>query len=291
MRVFAPGLIVDDEFEMAIPDGGVKLMYFVAGRAEPNAQIIPHAHSYHEVFLLAEGSCIQQTDTESRKMQTGDLVIIKSGQVHQVTGSDSEGWRHYCLAFYCNDLNDVDAIFNRSGMSYLANCNDLIQICTRIRDESRQSKVGMTYIIQALITELVVEIARRIGTSNVKQMVNAYSEEVIQARIYIERNSRHGLSVDEIAKAICVSPSLLSRRFSSEMHISIHRYAQQLLMKRAASLLENRKLNVSEIADQLGFSTIHFFSNSFKSFWGVSPTQYQRDTKSSLQNIHISASS
>lgn len=45
-------------------------------------------------------------------------------------------------------------------------------------------------------------------------------------------------------------------------------------LNRAAQLLEERKYNVSEIADMTGFSTLSHFSTSFKKQFGVSPSEY-----------------
>ena len=45
-------------------------------------------------------------------------------------------------------------------------------------------------------------------------------------------------------------------------------------LNRAAQLLQERKHNVSEIADMTGFSTLSHFSTSFKKQFGVSPSEY-----------------
>ena len=45
-------------------------------------------------------------------------------------------------------------------------------------------------------------------------------------------------------------------------------------LNRAAQLLEERRYNISEIADMTGFSTLSHFSTSFKKQFGVSPSEY-----------------
>ncbi len=47
-------------------------------------------------------------------------------------------------------------------------------------------------------------------------------------------------------------------------------------LNRAAELLQEGRYNVSEIADMTGFSTLSFFSVSFKKRFGVSPSEYVR---------------
>ncbi|MBR5568814.1 MAG: response regulator, partial [Bacteroidales bacterium] len=45
-------------------------------------------------------------------------------------------------------------------------------------------------------------------------------------------------------------------------------------LNRAAQLIQERKYNISEIADLTGFSTLSHFSTSFKKQFGVSPSEY-----------------
>jgi len=54
-----------------------------------------------------------------------------------------------------------------------------------------------------------------------------------------------------------------------------HAYREKLLLERAsAELLESRR-SVTEIADELGYSSIHYFSKRFRERFGVSPSQYR----------------
>ena len=45
-------------------------------------------------------------------------------------------------------------------------------------------------------------------------------------------------------------------------------------LNRAAQFLQDRKYNISEVADMTGFSTLSHFSTSFKKQFGVSPSEY-----------------
>ncbi|MFY9363397.1 MAG: helix-turn-helix domain-containing protein, partial [Dysgonamonadaceae bacterium] len=45
-------------------------------------------------------------------------------------------------------------------------------------------------------------------------------------------------------------------------------------IKQAAVQLANQKVQVSEVAYSVGFSNLSHFSNSFKEYYGISPTEY-----------------
>jgi AraC-like DNA-binding protein len=52
-------------------------------------------------------------------------------------------------------------------------------------------------------------------------------------------------------------------------------FIRVLRLKRAAQLLRESQLNVSEIAYQVGFNNPKYFANYFKQEFGVLPSVYQ----------------
>jgi AraC-like DNA-binding protein len=52
-------------------------------------------------------------------------------------------------------------------------------------------------------------------------------------------------------------------------------YLLRLRMRKAALMIRESGLSVTEIAEKLGYPTIHYFSNQFKQYYGISPTQFK----------------
>lgn len=57
-------------------------------------------------------------------------------------------------------------------------------------------------------------------------------------------------------------------------------FFNRLKIEKAKELIRTRQFTFSQIADQLGYSSIHYFSRQFKKITGMSPTEY---TESVLQ--------
>ena len=54
-------------------------------------------------------------------------------------------------------------------------------------------------------------------------------------------------------------------------------YINKLRMERAAEMLRQTELSMTEIAERTGFSSSRYFSTMFKKYMGVTPTQYKND--------------
>ena len=51
----------------------------------------------------------------------------------------------------------------------------------------------------------------------------------------------------------------------------------------ARLLIRENKLNFSQIAEKLGYGSIHYFSRQFKNITGMTPTEYQESVNPSTE--------
>ena len=80
----------------------------------------------------------------------------------------------------------------------------------------------------------------------------------------------------------------LYRKFQSILGQTPSVFIRSIRLKRAAQLLSDSGLNVTEIAYMTGFSSLKYFDRYFKEEFGVTPTQYasgiRNKAKKELQN-------
>ena len=53
------------------------------------------------------------------------------------------------------------------------------------------------------------------------------------------------------------------------------KYKEQMKMMQAKELLLKEKKTISEIAAELNYSSVFYFSNRFRKFYGISPNKYR----------------
>lgn len=88
------------------------------------------------------------------------------------------------------------------------------------------------------------------------------------------------LSLEEIGRRVGCSHFHLSRVFTQEMGKSIFQCLRELRMERAAELLREGRLNVSEVALEVGYSSPSHFSVAFHAAHGCCPGLYPLATPS-----------
>ncbi len=84
------------------------------------------------------------------------------------------------------------------------------------------------------------------------------------------------LSFEAICRESGLSQTALKAHFKRYNHMGVMEYYQRLRIEEARRLLREGRLNVTQTAEALGYSSIHAFSRQFKRLMGVPPLNYLR---------------
>jgi YesN/AraC family two-component response regulator len=85
------------------------------------------------------------------------------------------------------------------------------------------------------------------------------------------------LSVDAIADQVGISRVHLHRKMKELTGQTPHNFIRNIRLKRAANLLSNQGMNVTEVMYACGFANSTSFSTVFKKFYGLSPRDYMKE--------------
>lgn len=97
-----------------------------------------------------------------------------------------------------------------------------------------------------------------------------------EARKYIEQNYYlSDLSLNAVAEEIGVNSSYLSCLFKKEFQYSLSRYIIKIRLENAVTYMkETPDATLTEIAQEVGYTDVYYFSKSFKNYYGLSPSKY-----------------
>jgi transcriptional regulator GlxA family with amidase domain len=95
---------------------------------------------------------------------------------------------------------------------------------------------------------------------------------VVHAVTLIAQNQKTPLSVPDLAKAVNVSPSYLTRLFREHTGRPPARFARDTRLERAHTLLTTSFLSVKEVMAEVGWNDPSHFCRDFKREFGDSPS-------------------
>ncbi len=88
-----------------------------------------------------------------------------------------------------------------------------------------------------------------------------------------ERMGDPGLNIDMVCDDMKLGRSTIQKRLKQIMGTSFNRYLRDFRLERARDLLRNNAGTISDIAFQLGFNSLSYFSRAYKDLYGVPPRQ------------------
>lgn len=82
------------------------------------------------------------------------------------------------------------------------------------------------------------------------------------------------LDLAALAKEVGIAPHYLSRRVSSETGDTLQRHLRRLRIERACEALDSGKMNVTEVALEVGYQSLSHFAKAFREETGQSPSKW-----------------
>ena len=102
------------------------------------------------------------------------------------------------------------------------------------------------------------------------------SKYIMDAIAYVDENyANPNISVRAVADHLGISEGHLSHLFRKETDSTLMAFVTKRRMRAAMSMLQDYRHKVYEVAEQVGYRNITYFSATFKKYVGVSPSEYQ----------------
>ena len=121
------------------------------------------------------------------------------------------------------------------------------------------------------------DFAKLVVEEREKRANSRYTE---QCKEYIRKYYHQKIYISDIAKALGISESHLSRIFKKETGESIQEYSMHMRIERAENLLKYSEASLTEISEYLCFSSQSHFGKVFKVYKNMTPKQYRDYYKS-----------
>ena len=229
------------------------------------------ANPMAELLYVEQGSLHSVADGRKQVLMPGDFVIYSPNQWHMQYADTDVAPR--CLRIFFEMSGSLkglqDRKFTATGL--------MEPLFAQLLQEQERSSKYADEMILALMNQLIVLLMRQVETMGpVDHRMKGEYRIIRQMQIYVSTHIWEDLSVPFVARHVNMSPSYLTALFHKHLDIAPAEYIRRIKLQESKHMIRENKLNFTEIAAELQYSTVHHFSRQFKEKFGMTPTEYAK---------------
>ena len=240
----------------------------------------PHAHSYTELFYIVGGDGQFQINDSLFPVHAHQLVVVNPNIIHTEVSYEAHPLEYIVLG-----IEGLELTIPGSGearyciYSFPAN-NDVLTCMQRVLQEMQERKPEHQTVCLAYMDLIMVQLLRHASVS-VSQAPSRFpaNPQCAAVRQYIDQHYKESITLDLLAEKARINKYYMAHAFKREYGVSPINYLISCRIREGKRLLSETDLSLSQIAAVLGFSSSSYFSQSFRSAEGMSPTEYRKATQ------------
>jgi AraC-like DNA-binding protein/mannose-6-phosphate isomerase-like protein (cupin superfamily) len=250
-----------------------------------------HYHKEIEFLAVKEGSLDVQTKHEYDTLQSGELVLFGSSQLHRVYKAHPSMLKFivfqvdllqhfepssmpylHCFSEFTQPLGRLNYIFKEQPSVRSEAFSLIMDIYREAQEQQRGYELAISSAIKRLLLLLL-----RFDTRGLLRV--SKENEAIRLRPaidYIDQHLQEKITVEDVCKLLNLSYHYFIRHFHQALGISFVDYINYKRIKKAERLLLTHDLNVNEIGLEVGIPSMGQFYKLFKRHNHCSPTEFRK---------------
>lgn len=272
-------------------------------------------HDFWELLYIDRGEVLVTAGDQQFVMAQSQLLFHPPGEFHAIKANGVVAPNTIVISFGC-DSTDMEQL---AGRIFHINDSERVMLAGIVREanhafstdlgdpmyrklELRAGRPGSTQgfaaqqMLLCNLEMLLISLIRKGGMKTYSAAVgidqeNLWKERVRQVVTWIGQNIDRPICLNDVCAKVMMNKSTLERVFRQQMGTSIISYCRRLKVEQAKKMLREENMNITQIAERLGFSSIHYFSRTFKKITGMAPSEYALSVKAIIDHSEIAKSS
>lgn len=253
-------------------------------------------YDFWEMVYMEEGAAVVRIGDTTHYIQAGQLLFYPPGISHQIVDNLNQTCKIGLISFRCSS-EAMSSFKNKSFVLKASEKNMLIRLlhngtaifkwfesdCVQkgmyaANDTTPAQLFKLKLNFEMFLTCIYTDYQAAVSISDFetarKRHQNKETFNIVKT--YLMQNIDRCLTVEEISKGCLIGVSTLKRILREELGCGVIDYFNDLKIEKAAELIRSSSMNVSQIAEKLGFSSQSYFSRLFKKKLEVSPLEYSK---------------
>ncbi len=238
----------------------------------------PHLHDEIEIITLFRGSASLMADGLKYTLSAGDFVIIFPGVVHSYTLEKNVDVGKFI--FSPDTVPELNPILkNKRPKSFVIKYEKVSETnLGALAEEILMSYKSSCAPVQKAY--LLLLCGKLLELCEFEERKDLNDSIIIKIFDYCRQNFSSDITIADVANALFVSKSYISHIFCCKLKINFRSYINILRIDKAAMLMRQDNITVTEAAQRSGFGSIRTFNRAFFKHMGTTPKEYKKIFKS-----------
>lgn len=254
------------------------------------------SHDFWELVCVDRGEIDALAGDRRLTLKKGNILFHKPNEFHNVLTNGKVSPSLVVIGFECH--SPAIKSFEDQLMSVQDTEKELMaQIIVEARntfsgrlDDPYQEELifnseplafGSAQLISHYLEQLMIHLYRRyfsysLPVRSSRFLAEASSGNDTYNRIvrYMEEHLGERMTIDRICRDNLVGRSQLQKLFRDTKGCGVIEFFSMMKIDTAKQMIRDNQLNFTQIADRLGYNSIHYFSRQFKQITTMTPSEY-----------------
>lgn len=268
-------------------DGPIRVVDYRCSSG-PGDPVATERHTDHCVSYVRRGSFAYHVEGTPYELVAGSVLVGRPGAEYICT-HEHHARGDECLSFHFNDtLADSLGISEAGGRPPLSELMVLGELAQATADGTTDLGLDEAAL---LFVGRFAELARpsRPTTTSSRPLRRARASgpsaldrrRAVEVALWLDAHCDDEISLDDAAALADLSPFHFLRVFRAVLGVTPHQYLVRARLRRAARLLADPSLPITQIALDVGFADLSNFVRTFHRAAGQSPRRFRATARSS----------
>lgn len=238
---------------------------------------IPHSHNYTELFYITGGDGQFQINGNLFPVLPHQLVVVNPNTLHTEVSYAAHPLEYIVLGIEGIELTAAGSDDAQYCIYSFPESNNVLSCMRTILLEMQDRKPEYQAVCLAYMDIILIQLMRNadVSVTQAHSRIPA-SRQCTSVRHYIDQHYKENITLDLLAEKASTNKYYLAHAFKREYGVSPISYQITCRIREGKRLLAETDLSLSQIAAILGFSSPSYFSQSFRSAEGITPTEYRK---------------